>query len=92
MISDSNIKLLAKQYALSPNLSVLLWLFMNNDVVDRKLIEGHAIAASEAERGLVYRLRKIMEPHGVKITGHRTIGWWMSAGDKQRVLDGMGGG
>lgn len=71
-------------FGLSPNLSNFLGLLVTKEFVSKDLVQYEMNVVADAHVS-VWRLRKSLEPHGVKIRTMRGLGWYLDEETKQRV-------
>lgn len=72
-------------FQLSPALANLLGLLLSVPYASTEMIE-HRLELADNVRMAIKRLRLKTEPFGIVINSRRTLGYWLDAGTKAKIL------
>jgi hypothetical protein len=75
-------------FDLPETLSNFFGLLLSKEYVSKDLAQREMNVVADAQVA-VWRLRKALEPHGVRIHTRRKLGWYLDEETKQRVIDMM---
>jgi hypothetical protein len=88
VLNQSNAELKAA-FLLPPKLCDLLGLLLAVPVVTSEMVQNRLNITTDSKI-MVWRLRQHMEPFGVSIRSKRSVGYWLDADTKMKIVNSMG--
>ena len=87
MLTEDDITDLRREFNLSPMHGKMLGLLLANKyITDKDLVGGKITSGGSSPKVEISRLRKRMNPHGVKILSMRNMGYWLTDTTKADIL------
>lgn len=86
-ISEDAIADLRREFNLSLLHGKMLGLLLERKyITDKDLVNEHITSGGSSPKVQISRLRKRMNPHGIKILSMRNMGYWLTDATKEDIL------
>lgn len=73
-------------FRFTPAQTNILGLLLSSNLVTTDMIRQRLRLATQGKTA-IFRLRKLLTPWGIKISGRRNLGYWLEPEEKQKIHD-----
>lgn len=81
-------KVLQARFGLTDAMADMLGMLVSQEYVTPE-VTGYVMKTPA--KVAVYRLRRALEPHSIKVRSNRTLGYWLEQSDKDKIKEKMDG-